>query len=388
MTIPIQGGIEDGLPDVIVKPDLSTLAPLPWEPGVMHCLGDTFLADGTPAPESPRTVVTPGGGAPRAAESAGRRRTGTRVLHLRALRGYGTTPTGFKRYADSPGNVYVVGRKGDPNGLLLRTLRYLRAAGLQVTAANHEYCAGQFEVNLNHSDLVDAADRAFRMKSAVQEITRHEGTARHVHGQAVQRRGRVRFPPAPVAGRRVAGQRVRRPRRRVRAVRHRQARHRRRAAARPGGRGPGQPHDQLLQALRPGHPGPLADRLGPGQPQRDGPHPARAGTGRPHGGPAGRRHREPVPDRRGHRPPPPTSASGTRPNSPPRSRGTATTRRPPPCSRRPCPPPSTRWPPTPPSTEVLGSYFVGSFLAYKRNEVERFERFVTDWEFREYAYHL
>jgi glutamine synthetase len=38
--------------------------------------------------------------------------------------------------------------------------------------------------------------------------------------------------------------------------------------------------------------------------------------------------------------------------------------------------------------DVLGSYFVSSFLAYKRNEVERFERFVTDWEFREYAYHL
>ena len=38
--------------------------------------------------------------------------------------------------------------------------------------------------------------------------------------------------------------------------------------------------------------------------------------------------------------------------------------------------------------DVLGGYFVSSFLAYKRNEVERFERFVTDWEFREYAYHL
>jgi glutamine synthetase len=37
---------------------------------------------------------------------------------------------------------------------------------------------------------------------------------------------------------------------------------------------------------------------------------------------------------------------------------------------------------------VLGEYFVGSFLEYKRNEVERFERYVTDWEFREYAYHL
>jgi Glutamine synthetase, catalytic domain len=39
-------------------------------------------------------------------------------------------------------------------------------------------------------------------------------------------------------------------------------------------------------------------------------------------------------------------------------------------------------------TDVLGEYLVTSFLAYKRNEIERFERFVTDWEFREYAYHF
>ena len=38
--------------------------------------------------------------------------------------------------------------------------------------------------------------------------------------------------------------------------------------------------------------------------------------------------------------------------------------------------------------DILGGYFVSSFLAYKRNEIERFERYVTDWEFREYAYHL
>jgi glutamine synthetase len=38
--------------------------------------------------------------------------------------------------------------------------------------------------------------------------------------------------------------------------------------------------------------------------------------------------------------------------------------------------------------DVLGPYFVESFLTYKRNEIERFERHVTDWEFREYAYHL
>jgi len=81
----------------------------------------------------------------------------------------------WRRYADEPGNVYVVGRKGDPRGLLLTMLRHLRDAGLRVTAGNHEFSAGQFEINLDHSELVDSADRAFRLKSAVQEIARHHG---------------------------------------------------------------------------------------------------------------------------------------------------------------------------------------------------------------------
>src|SRR5262249_59652446 len=34
---------------------------------------------------------------------------------------------------------------------------------------------GQFEINLGHSELADAADRSFRLKSAVQEIARHHG---------------------------------------------------------------------------------------------------------------------------------------------------------------------------------------------------------------------
>jgi glutamine synthetase len=39
-------------------------------------------------------------------------------------------------------------------------------------------------------------------------------------------------------------------------------------------------------------------------------------------------------------------------------------------------------------TEVLGKDFTTSYLAYKRDEVARFQRHVTDWEFTEYAYHL
>jgi glutamine synthetase len=37
---------------------------------------------------------------------------------------------------------------------------------------------------------------------------------------------------------------------------------------------------------------------------------------------------------------------------------------------------------------VLGKAFTTSFLTYKRDELARFGRHVTDWEFTEYAYHL
>jgi glutamine synthetase len=30
--VPVQGGLEQGLPDITVYPDLATLTPIPWEP--------------------------------------------------------------------------------------------------------------------------------------------------------------------------------------------------------------------------------------------------------------------------------------------------------------------------------------------------------------------
>lgn len=170
--VPIQGGIEDGLPDVLVRPDFDTLAPLPWEPGALSCIGEVFTVDGAPAPEAPRNVVQRVSGL---LGDLGLQAVVGPELEYFLCEPDATTPAGYRRYADRTGNVYVVGRKGDPSGILLRTLRLLRDADLRVTAANHEFCPGQFEINLDHTELVDAADRAFRMKSAVQEIARQEG---------------------------------------------------------------------------------------------------------------------------------------------------------------------------------------------------------------------
>src|SRR4051794_36973995 len=168
--VPVAGGLDAGLPDISVIPDLATLTPLPWEPGAAWCVGDARGPDGAPAPESPRQVA---------------RRVSQHLAELGLTAVVGPELEFFvceqdasgtwRRYADEPGNVYVVGRKGDPRGLLVSMLRHLRDAGLRVTAANHEFSPGQFEINLDHSELVNAADRAFRLKSAVQEIARHAG---------------------------------------------------------------------------------------------------------------------------------------------------------------------------------------------------------------------
>ena len=104
--------------------------------------------------------------------------------------------SGWQRYGEGTGNVYVSGLKGDPENVLLTALRQLGDYGIDVVAANHEFSSGQFEINLWHSDALDAADRAHRFKAAVKELSRSPGQARDLHAQAVQRRGRLRLPPA------------------------------------------------------------------------------------------------------------------------------------------------------------------------------------------------
>ncbi len=168
--VPIHGGIDAGLPDVVAAPDLATVVDVPWEPGVAHCIVDVFNSDGTAAGESPRNVL---------------KRVEARFNDL----GY-TSQVGpelefflleedasgsWRRYGEATGNVYSAGLKGDPENILLRSLRLLDNYGLEVVAANHEFASGQFEINLWHSHAVDAADRAFRFKAAVKELARREG---------------------------------------------------------------------------------------------------------------------------------------------------------------------------------------------------------------------
>lgn len=170
--VDINGGLSAGLPDVVAFPDVSTLQAVPWEPGVSHCIADLFNPDGSPAAESPRQVLRRV--VAKFAELGMTPIVGPE-LEFFVLEPDAGSPTGWKRYGEATGNVYVSGTKGDPENMLLRALRSLSGYGLDVVAANHEFSSGQFEINLWHSPALDAADRAFRFKAAVKELARRDG---------------------------------------------------------------------------------------------------------------------------------------------------------------------------------------------------------------------
>ena len=170
--VDIEGGLSDGLPDIVAFPDLATMRPVPWEPGVAHCIADLYNPDGTPSEESPRHVLR------RVCERFAELGLSPVVgpeLEFYVLERSAESPSGWKRYGEGTGNVYTSGLKGDPHNVLLESLRLLGDYGIEVVAANHEFASGQFEINLWHGDALDAADRAHRFKSGVKELARRQG---------------------------------------------------------------------------------------------------------------------------------------------------------------------------------------------------------------------
>ncbi|WP_432178423.1 glutamine synthetase family protein [Streptomyces sp. NBC_00063] len=172
--VPVRGGLDAGLPDVTVRPDLSTARGLPWEPGVAWCLGETTdPATGSPSPESPRDLLR--SVLARCAQAGLLPVVGPELEYF-LLEQDTAAPTGWRRYGQGvAGVVYTAGLRADAENHLLPTLRKLRDLDIGVISANHEFDAGQFEINLTHSEAMDAADRAFLFKAAVKELARKEG---------------------------------------------------------------------------------------------------------------------------------------------------------------------------------------------------------------------
>jgi glutamine synthetase len=168
---PVVGG-DQGYPDLVARPDLATMAPLPWEPGVAACLSDLEpVAGGAP-------IADPRGAVRAAAERLNGLGFAPIVgpeLEFFLVERDADAPNGVKRRLDHLSMVYTVGPQADPDGLVRRMTEDLATLGLEVFAVNHEFMNSQYEINLRHADAVTAADRAFRLKSAVKDIAALNG---------------------------------------------------------------------------------------------------------------------------------------------------------------------------------------------------------------------
>jgi glutamine synthetase len=168
---PVVGGNE-GYPDLIARPDMSTMAMLPWEPGVASCLAELEPAEGGAPIADPRGAVRR---AARDLRATGLEPMVAPELEFFLLRPDPAAEHGIRRHVDQPSMVYTVGPQADPGGIVRVMTEGLAALGLQVLAFNHEFMNSQYEINLRHTDALRAADRAFRLKAAVKDIAAQRG---------------------------------------------------------------------------------------------------------------------------------------------------------------------------------------------------------------------
>ena len=167
----VVSGFEHGFRDIQVTPLPETLAQLPWAPEVAWCLSDQ-TADGESYGADPRAALKR---AVAAFGELGLTPVMGPELEFYLLEPSASTPSGWTRYVENPTHVYTVGDHADPRGVLDKMLLALADAGLGAIGAAHEYGMSQWEINLTHSDALDAADRAFRFKAAVKDLATREG---------------------------------------------------------------------------------------------------------------------------------------------------------------------------------------------------------------------
>ncbi len=206
---------ERGYGDFEMRPDLDTLAPVPWHEGTAMCLADLAWADGSPVVASPRQIL----------------RRQIERLAERGLEAFAGTELEFmvfrntyeeawnKAYRDlEPANYYNVDysmigtARVEP--LLRRIRNSMAGAGMKVENAKGECNFGQHEINFLYGPVLQTADHHSIYKTGAKEIAHQEGMAItfmakfderegnscHIHLSIRDADGSARFDESFVAG--------------------------------------------------------------------------------------------------------------------------------------------------------------------------------------------
>jgi glutamine synthetase len=167
---------EIGFGDVVMRPDLSTLAVVPWEEDSAAVVCDFFTEAGEPLSIAPRTVLQR---VVQRARDAGFRSIMAAELEVRFFQ-EDQESLRDKDFSDlrplNPGlNCYSIHHASIDEPVIGRVRQCMNDYGIPVDAYNREHGAGMYEINLRHADAVRAADQTMLYKSACKEIAAQMG---------------------------------------------------------------------------------------------------------------------------------------------------------------------------------------------------------------------
>ena len=169
---------QNGFGDFTVMPDLTTLRPLPWDPGAALVIGDPVWPDGGQVAVAPRQVLR--GQLDRLAARGLTAHAGTELEFLVFRESYqqahersyaGLTPA-TRHNAD-----YALAGLGDLEPVVRRIRRDMAAAGLALESARGECHPGQHEIVFRYDEALAACDKHVFYKTGAKAIAAQEGVA-------------------------------------------------------------------------------------------------------------------------------------------------------------------------------------------------------------------
>lgn len=203
---------QTGYGDYILKPDMTTLRPLPWLAGTALVLGDLLDHHHHPVPHSPRAILR------KQVERA--RAMGFEPMMATELEFYlfensyeslrDSNYGGLKAVSAYNEDYHIFQTTKEEN--VMRAIRNgLYAAGIPIENSKGEADAGQEEVNYRYSDALDTADNHSIVKHGIKEIAwtkgksvtfmakydhRRAGSSAHCHQSLWSKDGKALFADA------------------------------------------------------------------------------------------------------------------------------------------------------------------------------------------------
>ena len=187
---------ERGYGDFVMRPDLSTLRMVPWQPGTAMCLADLSWGDGTEVAASPRQVLRRQ--LARLAERGWASNASTELEFLVFRDSYETAWR--KGYTElEPANLYNIDYSLLGTARIEPLIRQIRndmdGAGMRVENSKGECNLGQHEINFRYADALRCADDHAIYKNGAKEIAslhgmsisymakfnEREGSSCHIH---------------------------------------------------------------------------------------------------------------------------------------------------------------------------------------------------------------